>query len=68
MTIIPIVAIYFFIYCFYQIIRNTKIFIIRGKWIETSDKRWHEYSYNYMFIPSIHNYFGLKYPNDKDFS
>ena len=56
-----------FIYGVYQLIRNSKVYKIRQKWIETDDNRLHKYSYDYMFDPSKHNWFGLKFPTEKAF-
>ena len=55
------------IYCIYQILRNRKIYKIRVKWIYSDDKRQYKYTYEKMFKPSFNNYFGFKYPNEKDF-
>ena len=54
-------------YCLYQLIRNNTIYSIRTNWIETDDSRYSKYSYDYMMNPSIHNWFGLKFPLDKSF-
>lgn len=56
-----------FIYGVYQLIRNEFVYRIRIKWIEEDDIRWHNYSYDFMFNPSKHNWFGLKFPTDKAF-
>jgi hypothetical protein len=65
-------AVYFFIlifiYLFYQIARNHKVYSIRIKWINDDDKRYPKYSYDEMYLPSFKNYLGLKYPNEKDFN
>ena len=54
-------------YALYQLIRNEFIYRIRVEWIKTDDKRWYKYSYDFMFEPSSHNWFGLKFPTEKDF-
>lgn len=56
-----------FIYGVYQLIRNEFVYRIRIKWIEEDDIRHDQYSYDYMFNPSKHNLFGLKFPTDKAF-
>lgn len=55
------------IYSFYQMARNDKVFNIRRKWILESDERWLKYSYSTMFEPKQENWYGLKFPNEKDF-
>ena len=56
------------IYNGYQLIRTHRLSVIRRKWINTDDKRWHKYSYEYMFNPSKHNLYGFKFPKDKQFN
>jgi len=55
------------VYGIYQILRNEKVFQIRVSWIENRDTRRQEYTYGEMFNPTMHNLFGLKFPNEKDF-
>jgi len=55
------------VYAFLQLVRNQIVFNIRHKWIENSDKRWHVYSYDYMFNPKKHNWFGLRWPKEKHY-
>lgn len=56
------------IYCIYQLIRNEVVCRILMKWIKDSDDRFYKYDYNDdMFYPSKSNWYGLKFPLDKDF-
>ena len=55
------------IYCFYQLARNQKVYKIRINWIIKNDPRWDKHTYDDMFKPSLKNWFGLKFPNEKDF-
>ena len=56
------------LYTSYQFARNNKVFEIRLKWIDTRQsnrlKRW---SYDYIYKPKKSNWYGLKYPNEKDY-
>ena len=56
-----------FVYGIYQLFRNNKVYKIRIKWIENDDPRHDYYSYDFMFVPSKYNWFGLKFPTDKAF-
>ena len=56
-----------FAYGVYQLIRNEFVYRIRAEWFKRDDKRWYKYSYDFMFEPSSHNWFGLKFPTEKDF-
>ncbi len=57
------------LYCLYQLIRNQKIYRIRMKWI---DKRnwhsYHKYSYNDMMFPCKDNWYGLKWPTERQYT
>jgi len=64
---ILLILILILIYGFYQLKRNQKIYKIRIKWIETDDSRWDKYTYKYMLNPNLKNWFGIKFPNEKDF-
>lgn len=55
------------LYCAYQLIRNEMVCKIRVKWIYSNDKRYYKYSYDYMFEPHKHNWYGLKLPFDSSF-
>ena len=55
------------LYLFYQLIRNTKVFLIRDKWLFSFDNRIDKYTYEEMFLPSPKNIFGFKFPQDKHF-
>ena len=55
------------IYTVYQGFRNDKVLKIRLNWIWTMDMRRYRYTYDEMFKPSLKNWFGLKWPRDKDF-
>ena len=43
------------------------VFQIRVKWIESKDKRYYKYSFDYMFKPHKRNWYGLKLPFDSSF-
>ena len=55
------------IYFAYQIIRTNKVHIIRMKWLRDERGQWYRHSTKSMLSPSISNWFGLKFPNEKDF-
>lgn len=55
-------------YFFYQIARNITILNIRLHWLYTNDFRRNKYTYYSMWIPSKHNLYGIKFPNEKDFN
>lgn len=55
------------LYCIYQLGRNQEIFNIRIKWIDDDDLRHEKYTYESMLWPNRNNWFGLKYPKDKDY-
>lgn len=57
----------FLIYLLYQGKRNDAVYKIRMSWVNNQDKRRYKYSYDYMFMPKLKNYFGLQYPKDKHF-
>ena len=57
-----------FIYVVYQIKRNEAVFKIRMKWINTYQFNRHDrWSYEYMVDPNKSNWYGLKYPKEKDY-
>ena len=56
-----------FVYGVLQLVRNQVVYNIRHKWIYNSDERWHIYSYDYMFNPKKHNWFGLRWPKEKHY-
>ena len=60
-------AFYQFIRNQYQFIRNQKVFEIRARWIDDKDDRWFKYSYDFMYNPKGHNWYGLRYPKDKHY-
>ena len=55
------------LYCFYQFIRNYATYRIIGRWIESHDKRYDRFTYEYIFTPNTHNWYGLKFPREKDY-
>lgn len=55
------------IYTIYQLFRNEEVFKIRVMWILTDDERWSRYSYKKMFDPNLDNWFGLRWPSDKNY-
>jgi len=64
MEIIIFIISLIFIYLFYQFARNEAVFKIRLKWINEDDKRWETWSYDQMYAPSRHNWYGIKYPKE----
>ena len=54
-------------YIYFQLKRNDETYKLVGKWIDEDDERYYMYSYEYIFKPSKHNWFGLKIPKDSDF-
>ena len=55
------------VYSFYQLARNNAVYEIRHKWICSDDKRWDEYTYDFMFDPKLHNWMGLRWPKEKNY-
>jgi hypothetical protein len=55
------------IYVVYQLLRNKEVFLIRINWVNLDDNRESQYTYEYMFYPAKHNWYGLKWPKEKDF-
>lgn len=56
------------IYYIYQMLRNEIVFKIRENWIMTEKWELHsKISYNFMQDPNKINWYGLKYPNEKDY-
>ncbi len=51
-------------YLIYQLIRNNKVAKIRRKWVLSDDSRYNKYDYDYMYKPSKHNLYGLRFPRD----
>lgn len=54
-------------YIIFQMIRNTEVFMMRGKWLIDNDYRHVKYTYDEMFFPKVSNYFGLTFPKESDF-
>ena len=67
MQILLIFSVLVFLYLIYQLIREEMVFQIRVKWIESKDKRYYKYSFDYMFKPHKRNWYGLKLPFDSSF-
>jgi streptogramin lyase len=65
--LILVILVLLAISCLYQLLRNHMVFNIRRIWITTNDDRWDTYSYMTMFLPSKHNWYGLKLPKDSDY-
>lgn len=62
------IALISMIYLVYQIIRNEKVYRIRMVWLGDSNfSKLERYSYEYMYVPSKHNWWGLKYPTKSNF-
>ena len=51
----------------YQKYRIDAVYHIRFKWVETRDDRYHKYTFHEMCGFSVKNWFGFRYPKDKDF-
>ena len=65
--ILLITFLFVFIYIMYQLYRNHKVYKIRIKWIEEHNLKRFKYSYDFMFDPSKHNWFGFKWPREKNY-
>ena len=59
------------VYVIYQSFRSSAVFFIRITWglnnNHKSDFKLLRYSANYMFWPKLNNWFGLKFPREKDY-
>lgn len=56
------------VYFVYQLIRNQKVYNIRIKWLRNDELDRHmRYTYNEMMDPNKKNWYGLKFPNEKDY-
>lgn len=64
---ILIVIFFLMLYLIYQLARNNKVYLIRHDWISSNDRRYIDYTYNYMFDADKHNWYGLKYPKESHF-
>ena len=74
MEVVKIIAIGFLVvlfliqfYLIYQLERNYKVLKIRKKWYYNDNPKLKKYSFDEMLDPSFKNWFGFKYPNEKDF-
>jgi hypothetical protein len=61
------VHLFLILYYYYQERRNNEVYKIRNKWVHKDDERWEKYSYDEMYDPSPLNWYGLKWPKEKDF-
>ena len=62
------VLIVFWFYIFYQMFRNEEVYKIVTKWVDNKKyDRCEKYSYDYMMKPNRCNWYGLKWPNEKDY-
>jgi len=55
------------IYCLYQLLRNEATYKIVRNWLDSDDKRYYRYSYDFIFDPSRHNRFGFQFPKESNF-
>ena len=74
MEVVKIIAIGFLVvlfliqfYLIYQLERNYKVLKIRKKWYYNDNPKLKKYSFDEMLDPNKKNWFGFKYPNEKDF-
>ena len=65
--LVLLICILALIYYSYQLKRNDEVYNIQVHWINTYDKRHIQYDYDYMFEPNKSNWYGLKWPRDKDY-
>lgn len=65
--VLPVIFSVVLIYCLYQLIRNRVIFDIHSRWIKSGDPKWYKYDYNFMLDSNKHNWWGLKFPREKDY-
>jgi hypothetical protein len=56
------------IHCSYQMKRNREVYDIRTEWILSNDDRLHKYTYDDMYEPNKHNWFGLKFTKAKHYT
>lgn len=54
-------------YCFYQLMRNNKVYSIRSKWLEKGDSRYNKYTYSKMMDPNRSNLYGLEWPKESNY-
>ena len=62
-----LLSLFFVFFYSYQLKRNNDVYEIRLKWIESNDKRYYQYSYEEMFLPSFRNFYGLKSLTESDY-
>jgi len=55
------------IYCVYQLIRNEYTYKLVSKWTDQRSYKYSKYSYEYIMDAKMHNWYGLKFPRDKDY-
>ena len=56
-------------YIIYQLVRNEIVYRIHMKWIDNEEyERLNRYDYDFMLNPNKKNLFGLKWPNEKDYT
>ena len=63
-----IVLCYILVWALFGLVRNNRVYNIRIKWINTTDKRHDKYTYDSMLKINRKNWFGWKLPKDSDFS
>ena len=62
-----IVLCYICVWALFGLVRNNRVYNIRIKWINTTDKRHDKYTYDSMLKLNRKNRFGWKIPKDSDF-
>lgn len=62
-----VLAVLIYIFGLYQVFRINVITSIRLKWIDIQDERIKRYTFKDMFNFKKCNWFGLKYPREKDY-
>lgn len=55
------------LYLIWQLVRNEAVYRVRINWIKGDDSRRYRYTYHEMMNPNKENWFGIKFPKDKDF-
>lgn len=65
---LAVVSCILLLYSLYQLCRNEKVYQIQMKWLDNDEfDRLNKHSYDYMMDANKKNWFGLKYPNEKDY-
>lgn len=67
LEIFIVFLLFFILFYAYQSVRSDAISKIRKKWILSNDVRWSKYTGMQMLNIKKSNWFGLKYPKEKDY-